>query len=282
MNLRTFYRLFYRHRIKKASIILKLYIILLLPIKYLINIFYLEKKINLEVYKNNFSELFDKDLNTLFEHFNTDKGEYFVDQYLQPSKINKNKIKAHGYTKTYEIIFSDFKDKNFNILELGSFYGNAAAALYFYFKQATIFSADINPDMFKYKSDRINNFYIDSSSRRSLIDNVIDKKINFDIIIEDASHALKSQIISLFMLFPLVNSGGYFVIEELDFPEIREDMNINQSKPNLKQILENVITGKDFNSVYINNDEKKYFLENYSTIEIKKGNFNEIAVIKKK
>ena len=70
--------------------------------------------------------------------------------------------------------------------------------------------------------------------------------------------------------------------QELDFPEIREDMNINQSKPNLKQILENVITGKDFNSVYINNDEKKYFLENYSTIEIKKGNFNEIAVIKKK
>ena len=136
--------------------------------------------------------------------------------------------------------------------------------------------------MFKYKSDRIKNFYIDSSSIRSLIDNVIDKKINFDIIIEDASHALKSQIISLFMLFPLVNSGGYFVIEELDFPEIIEDMNINQSKPNLKQILENVITGKDFNSVYINNDEKKYFLENYSTIEIKKGNFNEIAVIKKK
>ena len=65
MNLRTFYRLFYRHRIKKASIILKFYIIILLPIKYLINIFYLEKKINLEVYKNNFSELFDKDLNTL-------------------------------------------------------------------------------------------------------------------------------------------------------------------------------------------------------------------------
>jgi len=29
-------------------------------------------------------------------------------------------------------------------------------------------------------------------------------------------------------------------------------------------------------------DEKKYFLENYSSIEIKKGNFNEIALIKKK
>ena len=86
MKLRTFYRLFYKHRIKKASILLKLYIIIIVPIKYLINLFYFEKKINLEVYKENFSELFDKDLNTLFEYFGSDKGEYFINQYLQPAK----------------------------------------------------------------------------------------------------------------------------------------------------------------------------------------------------
>ena len=84
------------------------------------------------------------------------------------------------------------------------------------------------------------------------------------------------------MLFPLVNSGGYFIVEELDFPETREDMRINQSKPDLKKILQNTLKNLDFNSIYINDDEKKYFLENYSSIEIKKGNLNEIAVIKKK
>ena len=93
---------------------------------------------------------------------------------------------------------------------------------------------------------------------------------------------LKDQIISLFMLFPLVNSGGYFIVEELDFPETREDMRINQSKPDLKKILQNTLKNLDFNSIYIKDDEKKYFLENYSSIEIKKGNLNEIAVIKKK
>ncbi len=282
MKLRTFYRLFYKHRIKKASILLKLYIIIIVPIKYLINIFYFEKKINLEVYKDNFSELFDKDLNTLFEYFNSDKGEYFINQYLQPAKKNKKKIKAHGYAKIYESVFSNIKDKNINILELGSFYGNAAAALFFYFKKAKIFSGDINPDMFKYKSNRIKNFYIDSSSRNSLIHNIINNKNNYEIIIEDASHMLKDQIISLFILFPLVNSGGYFIVEELDFPETRDDMKINQSKPDLKTILLNIISNESFNSVYISNDEKKYFLENYSSIEIKKGNFNEIALIKKK
>tara|TARA_B100002051_G_scaffold187118_1_gene177159 strand:+ start:170 stop:1018 length:849 start_codon:yes stop_codon:yes gene_type:complete len=282
MNLRTFYRLFYKHRIAKASFFLRLYIFIIVPLKYIINIFYFEKKVNLDLYKNQISELSKKNLNALFEHFNSDKGEYFINQYLQPAKKNKNKIEAHGYAKIYEEIFNVFKKKNINILELGSFYGNAAAALFFYFDKANIFSGDINPDMFKYKSNRIKNFYIDSSSRNSLENDLISKKNNFDIIIEDASHMLKDQIISLFMLFPLVNSGGYFIVEELDFPETREDMRVNQTKPDLKQILQNILKNIDFNSIYINDDEKKYFLENFSSIEIKKGNFNEIAIIKKK
>ena len=282
MNLRTFYRLFYRHRIKKASFILRVYIFIVVPIKYLINLFYLEKKINLDSYKNNSPELFKKDLNYLFEHFNSDKGEFFNNQYLQPAKKNKEKIQAHGYAKFYEPIFINFKNKEVNILELGSFYGNSAAALYFYFNKASILTTDINPDMFKYKSNRVTNHYTDSSSRNSIMNNLIIKKKKFEIIIEDASHMLKDQIISLFMLFPLVNSGGYFIVEELDFPETREDMRINQSKPDLKKILQNTLKNLDFNSIYINDDEKKYFLENYSSIEIKKGNLNEIAIIKKK
>ena len=175
MNLRTFYRLFYKHRIGKASFFLRLYIFIVFPLKYLINIFYFEKKVNLDLYKDNFSDLLIKDLNTLFEHFNSDKGEYFINQYLQPSKKNKEKIKAHGYAKIYETVFKNFKEKNLNILEIGSFYGNAAAALYFYFDKANIFSADINPDMFKYKSNRISNFYIDSSSRNSLKNDLLNK-----------------------------------------------------------------------------------------------------------
>ena len=47
---------------------------------------------------------------------------------------------------------------------------------------------------------------------------------------------LKDQILSLFMLFPLLKSE-VFIVEELDFPETRDDMKINQTKPDLKQIL---------------------------------------------
>ena len=165
---------------------------------------------------------------------------------------------------------------------MGSFYGNAAQLFTSILMRAYIYSGDIYPDLFKYKSNRIKNFYVDSSSRNSLSKNLLSKKNNFDIIIEDASHMLKDQILSLFMLFPLLKSGGLFIVEELDFPETRDDMKINQTKPDLKQILKNILNNLDFNSVYINDEEKKYFLENFLSIEIKKGNFNEIAIIKKR
>ena len=108
------------------------------------------------------------------------------------------------------------------------------------------------------------------------------KKNFYKIIIEDASHALKDQIISLFILFKILAPGGIFIIEEIDFPEKREDMRINQSPPNLKQILNSILIGENFNSEYIKKEEKEYFLNHFDNIEFYKGNFNEMAIISKK
>ena len=41
-------------------------------------------------------------------------------------------------------------------------------------------------------------------------------------------------------------------------------------------------SNKDFNSKYINDEDKKYFLKNLKSIEIFKGKINEVAVIQKK
>ena len=119
---------------------------------------------------------------------------------------------------------------------------------------------------------------------KSIQKNIIDKFDNkFDIIIEDAGHSLKDQIISLFMLFKKLNNQGLFIIEELDFPEKRKDMNLRDEKPSLKDIL---IFFKDkkeiLDSKYIIKSDRDYFLDNIDNIEILKGNFNEIAILKKK
>ena len=216
------------------------------------------------------------------EYFNSDKGEIFKNQYAKPSKQEDKKIIAHGYAKIYEKYLKEHKDKNLNIIELGSFYGNASAAFYFYFKNSQIYSADINPDMYLYRSKRLKNFFTDTSSRASIEKNILSRNIKFDLIIEDASHMLKDQIISLFILFKNLKSGGFFIVEEIDFPEKREDMRFGQEFPDLKTILKKIVNKENFNSKYINENEKNYFLENFDTIKFYTGNINEIAIIKKK
>ena len=58
--------------------------------------------------------------------------------------------------------------------------------------------------LFRYKSQRLKNFYINTSSEISIKKDLIDNQRIFNVIIEDASHTLKDQIISLFMLFKIL------------------------------------------------------------------------------
>ena len=284
MKLRTFYKIFYEHRFKKANYILKFYIIFVIPIKYLINLIYLPKIINLDNFVDRHGLNETKDLGKLFDFFNSDKGNQFENQYAHPSKRTSSKIKGHGYSIFYQKYFENLKSNNLKILEVGSFHGNASAALYFYFKKSKLFAADIYPDLFRYRSNRIENFYVNSSDENSIQKNIIDKfSDNFDIIIEDAGHSLKDQIISLFMLFKKLNSGGLFIIEELDFPDTREDMNLMNEKPTLREILLKFKEEKKLlNSKYIKKNDRDNFLDSIESLEIYRGNFNEIAILRKK
>tara|TARA_B100000214_G_scaffold375147_1_gene360303 strand:+ start:399 stop:1247 length:849 start_codon:yes stop_codon:yes gene_type:complete len=282
MNLLSFYKIYYRHRIVKANIFLKFYLIIILPIRYLVNLPFFPKRINLDIYSKKNQYLFQKDLNYLFEFFNSDKGNFYIDQYIQPIKKTSLKINAHGYSPFYEKYFVLKKEEKINILELGSFYGNASASLYCYFKNSKIYSGDVLPDLFRYKSNRVKNFLIDTSSEISITQNLLNLDRNYDIIIEDASHSLKDQIISLFLLFKKINPNGLFICEELDFPETRKDMNPNNEYPDLKTILLNIKNKQDFNSKYIKQEDKIYFLENFRNIELYKGKYNEVAIIEKK
>ena len=53
------------------------------------------------------------------------------------------------------------------------------------------------------------------------------------------------------MLFKVLKPGGIFVIEEIDFPEKKLDMRQDQHPPDLKSILKNILSQKEFFSNYI-------------------------------
>jgi hypothetical protein len=131
-------------------------------------------------------------------------------------------------------------------------------------------------------SKDIFSFKIDNSSEEHLNNFIVKNNTEYDIIIEDAGHFFKDQIISLFILFKKLKSNGFFVIEELDFTDTRKDMNIFKESPTLLEILNCIINKKDFNSKYINKFDKNYFLNNLEFIHIYKGRTNKIAFIKKK
>ena len=52
-------------------------------------------------------------------------------------------------------------------MEIGSFYGNASAGLFFYFQNSNLYAGDICPDLFRYNSKRVQNFYVNSSEEES-------------------------------------------------------------------------------------------------------------------
>ena len=168
MNINTFYKIFYRHRFEKASLIRKIYLSFVLPYRYVINFLNLPKKINLDKLEKEKKNLLNYDLNFLFDYFNSDKGNHYENQYVQPFKRTKEKIKAHGYGNFYEKYFKPIKDKKLNVMEIGSFYGNASASLFFYFPNSNLYAGDICPDLFRYNSKRVQNFYVDSSEEDSI------------------------------------------------------------------------------------------------------------------
>jgi len=144
---------------------------------------------------------------------------------------DKSREDKHNYTVIYNHIFCNIKDKNLRIFELGigtnnpnmlssmGINGKPGASLYGwaeYFTNGQIFGGDIDRDIL-FSTDRIKTFYCDQSnfhSIRNLWDNQ-DLSENFDIIIDDGLHTFLGQLMFLENSFHKLNSGGYYIIEDV-------------------------------------------------------------------
>ena len=80
-----------------------------------------------------------------------------------------------------------------------------------YFKKAKIIGLDIVDKSFL-NSNRIKTFICDQSNPNEI--NKITNNITFDLIIDDGSHFVDHQLISFKTLFPKINPGGFYIIED--------------------------------------------------------------------
>ena len=117
-----------------------------------------------------------------------------------------------GFIQLYEKYFSNFKDKEINILEIGVDNGDSLRIWREYFTKANICGIDIDKKNFKISNTEI---AMGDQSDHTFLQSIIDKYKHFDIIIDDGSHQSKHIIKSFNYLFPILNNNGLYIIEDL-------------------------------------------------------------------
>ena len=203
--------------------------------------------------------------------------------------VEQKKVYTHKYSVFYEKYFSKLKHKKIKILELGSHEGRGIASFYYYFPNASFYGANINPFQMVYKSKRVSELFVDVSSKE-ILDNLADH-LNFDldIIIDDASHNLRDILITFPILFKKLKNNGVYVIEDMDQFHVFKELNPYKKEQTPKEILLKIQRKEDFESSFINYEDKDFLKNNIKDIFFEKGsmlienkNVSDIAFIFKK
>jgi len=127
-------------------------------------------------------------------------------------KYKTDKSYPHFFTEFYSKHFENNRNNIKNILEIGIDNGRSLKMWKEYFENAIIYGIDIHPACL-INEDRIVSKLI-SQTNFDLFDKEF-KSIEFDIIIDDASHINSHQINGFKNSFKYVKSGGFYVLEDL-------------------------------------------------------------------
>ena len=138
---------------------------------------------------------------------------------------------GHGYTLVYDLLFAARRMEPLVLCEIGLCIGGPevdtgsadrkTAAIPSvrmwcdYFPKAQIVGVDIS-DFSAFEDERFRFVRADCGDREQLR-KVSELGVQFDIIIDDGSHAAFHQQLTFLELFPLLKAGGFYVIEDLQW-----------------------------------------------------------------
>ena len=177
----------------------------------------------------------------------------------------------HAFTEIYDQFFRNIRQDAINILEVGVFNGASMRMYYDYFPNAKIIGADII-DKPEYQNDRISCVVFDQSNPNELMDFVDESEILFDIIIDDGSHHMEDQQITLYYLSKVLKSGGIYIVEDLHtsigengFPLYGKNLHIMDGHINTTL---NFLTKKPLNSIYLTDEQNMELQDEFEEIFI--------------
>lgn len=120
---------------------------------------------------------------------------------------------VHFYTRHYEKYFEPLRNKPIKLLEIGIQGGKSLKLWEEYFPNATIVGLDIH-DCSYMATERIK-IVVGNQSDQNRLKNISETYGPFDIIIDDGSHHNEDMKLGVETLFPLLNKGGIYVVEDL-------------------------------------------------------------------
>lgn len=136
-------------------------------------------------------------------------------------KYNTDKAYLHNFTDFYFEHLSGYTETYTNILEIGIWDGGSLKMWEEFFKNSKIHGIDIE-EKSKYDSERIKT-YLCSQTNTTLLNELFEDN-SLDMIIDDGSHVISHQQISLKYLLSKVKSGGIYILEDLHTSVVPTEM----------------------------------------------------------
>jgi hypothetical protein len=129
---------------------------------------------------------------------------------------------AHSYIDEYDRLLTPYRNNSI-VLEIGLCMGESLLMWEEFFINSKIFGVDITSQFLgKLIEDQTHNIIISDATKVDVLDYF--KNETFDVIIDDGSHQLQDQINTFNIFKDKMNSGGIFIIEDVEMIEHKKDV----------------------------------------------------------
>jgi hypothetical protein len=187
-------------------------------------------------------------------------------------KGTKNGVK-HSYANFYDRFLREKRNDELIILEIGIDSGCSIRSWNEYCPNSIIIGLDIDDKSFL-NNNKVYTYKLDQSNKNELenfANECVKNGYSFDVILDDGSHHMYDQQITLGYLFPLLKSGGVYFLEDLHtsladngYPLYRNHLDIKEHRHNttLFYLMESL------HSIYCTPEQNDYLRNNIDVIEI--------------
>jgi len=181
-----------------------------------------------------------------------------------------DKAYSHNFTNFYDSKLAHLRAQKINLLEIGVAFGNSLKMWRDYFYNGTIYGAD---NLHTFEGERIITALFDQADEKQY-DNLF-PGIEFDVIVDDASHYMFDQQFCFVKMFKRLRPGGIYILEDLHtsmsshYDEKRFQPLLSEGKLSTLTLLEKILKKEsDYKNFYVCEESILEVIKDIESLEI--------------